>query len=144
MDRFELESSDVGSNRSANCATPLSKSSRSFWHRLFVAKMFYNIGPQKHFCDPHKFSPERFIDDAGKFLFSNRVVPFGIGKRVCLGQTLAEKEFYLFFSGMMQQFSMEAPLGHDLPSYDYDESFPSGSLRTIPAYKIVLTNRLRS
>ncbi len=36
------------------------------------------------------------------------MVPFGVGKRVCLGQTLAEKEFFLFFAGMIQQFSFVA------------------------------------
>ena len=108
---------------------------------ILYGSLYHVMNDDEHFKEPHLFRPERFIDENGNFVPSNRVVPFGIGKRVCLGQTLAEKEFFIFFSGMIQQFSFEAVPGNQLPSYDYDASFPTGSLRTIPSYKVILKKR---
>jgi cytochrome P450 len=58
----------------------------------------------ERFPDPHRFDPERFVK-SGKFFPDERVVPFGVGKRACLGQSLAEKQLYLFFAGILQQVS---------------------------------------
>jgi cytochrome P450 len=39
----------------------------------------------------------------GKFVPNDHVIPFGLGKRSCLGQSMAEKEFFIFFVGLLQQ-----------------------------------------
>ncbi|PIC24203.1 hypothetical protein B9Z55_017623 [Caenorhabditis nigoni] len=44
------------------------------------------------FEHPEKFDPERFIRDE-KLL--QKVIPFGLGKRACLGESLARSELYL-------------------------------------------------
>ena len=108
---------------------------------IIYSSLYHIMNDEKHFPDPLLFKPERFIDENGIFVYSNRVVPFGVGKRICLGQTLAEKEFFIFFSGMIQQFSFEVASCDQLPSYDYNASFPTGSLRTIPSYKVILKKR---
>lgn len=59
----------------------------------------------KHFPEPKKFRPERYLKD-GQFVPHPRVIPFGVGKRRCLGETLAKAELYLFFTGIMQNFSV--------------------------------------
>ena len=105
----------------------------------------YNImNDPNTFSNPHTFNPDRFLDENGHFVSNDKVVPFGIGKRICLGQTLADKEFYIFCSGILQQFEMEKAPEHQLPSYDYDESFPAGIIRSVPPYHVILKNRLRS
>jgi cytochrome P450 len=96
-----------------------------------------------YFKNPHKFDPDRFLDSDGKFVTDERVTPFGVGKRICLGQTLAEKEFYIFFAGIMQQFEVRRDTSADLPSYDADDSFPKGILRTVPPYTLKLVHRLK-
>jgi cytochrome P450 len=40
----------------------------------------------KHFSDPHAFNPDRFLDSEGHFVTNDKVTPFGVGKRICLGQ----------------------------------------------------------
>ena len=69
----------------------------SLWHPLH---------DPEHFKNPEIFNPDRFIDLNGKFVNDERVIAFGVGKRSCLGQTLAEKEFFIFFTGIMQQFQI--------------------------------------
>ncbi len=36
-----------------------------------------------------------------------RVVPFGLGRRRCLGEALARTELYTFFASIMARFDLE-------------------------------------
>lgn len=64
---------------------------------------------------------ESFIDESGHFVDDEQVVPFSIGKRFCVDQSLAEKEFFLFFTGLMQQFEFKKVPSSELPPYNVDE-----------------------
>jgi len=59
---------------------------------------------------PMKFNPNRFLstDDDGKFKYSPReeLILFGIGKRQCLGESLARMEYFLFFTSIIQKFNV--------------------------------------
>jgi len=105
--------------------------------------LYHIMNDPSHFPDPHKFKPDRFLDENGHFQASERVIPFGIGKRVCLGQTLADKEFFLFFTGFMQQFQLKHAPGTTLPSYDFSNSFPKDIIRPAPQYFVNLVQRLK-
>ena len=94
----------------------------------------------KHYKNPNVFNPDRFIDDSGKFIFDEKVMPFGTGKRYCLGQSLAEKEFFLFFTALVQQFEFKPAPGLELPSYS--DIYPKSLIRTVPPYQTVLRKRL--
>lgn len=61
----------------------------------------------KHFPNPDKFDPNRFINESGKFVASPFVIPFGLGKRRCLGETLARVELFKFFTGIVDHFKIE-------------------------------------
>ena len=106
--------------------------------------LYHCMNDPAQFKNPHKFIPERFLDKQGHFVPHERVIPFGIGKRVCLGQTLAEKEFYIFFAGFMQQFELQRNPNETLASYDINDSFPKGFLRSPPHYTVVLKHRLNN
>ena len=45
-------------------------------------------------------------------------LPFGAGVRVCLGESLAKMELFLFLSWTLQHFTFSVPGGQPLPSLE--------------------------
>ncbi|XP_070574461.1 steroid 17-alpha-hydroxylase/17,20 lyase-like [Ptychodera flava] len=69
--------------------------------------------------EPEQFRPERFLDEDGELIPKpNNFIPFGIGRRVCLGETLAMNEMLLFFVSLMQRYTFHAPSDGAKPSMD--------------------------
>ena len=66
----------------------------AFTKRDFIVPNLYEIHHDpRHFDDPGTFEPSRFIDEeSGEFVPHPAVVPFGFGKRECLGKSLAKAE----------------------------------------------------
>ncbi|KAH7691341.1 CBN-CYP-33C9 protein, partial [Aphelenchoides avenae] len=58
----------------------------------------------KVFPKPREFLPERFVDDNGCFVKPQELIPFGLGKRQCLGEKLARMELFLFLSNLFNQY----------------------------------------
>ena len=72
---------------------------------MFIANITkFHMDPEV-FPSPEIFQPERFIDENGKYKKNDQVVPFGIGKRVCMGDTLAKNEMFIFFVRMLQRIT---------------------------------------
>ena len=59
--------------------------------------------------DPDVFRPERFLTLEGKFESNPHVIPYGIGKRSCVGDLLARQELLLFIVKLLQSFSFVPP-----------------------------------
>ena len=95
----------------------------------------------KHFTDPHTFNPGRFLDKDGIFHNNEHVIPFSIGKRYCLGQSLAEKAYFLFFTGIIQKFDICSPSNQKLHSYHIKDHEDSGAIRSAPRFDAILTPR---
>ena len=57
-----------------------------------------------HWVEGKKFRPERFLDNKGDVVKDEHFIPFSVGKRQCLGETLAKTELFLFFTALVQQF----------------------------------------
>ncbi|XP_030630793.1 cytochrome P450 17A2 [Chanos chanos] len=69
----------------------------------------------KQWEQPDHFKPERFLDTEGKRLTPSCFLPFGAGPRVCVGESLARMELFLFVSRLLQRFSFSVPPGASLP-----------------------------
>ncbi|KAH9510279.1 cytochrome P450 2 sub U member 1 [Bulinus truncatus] len=54
--------------------------------------------------DPETFRPERFLDEQGNIVKREELIPFSIGRRVCLGESLAKMELFLYLSTLFQRF----------------------------------------
>ena len=78
----------------------------------------------KHFVDPLEFNPERYLTKnltengessttSLKFTPHPRVIPFGFGKRRCLGESLAKTTMYKFLTAIIQNFEIKS--GQDEP-----------------------------
>ncbi|XP_041814106.1 cytochrome P450 2K1-like [Chelmon rostratus] len=60
---------------------------------------------------PHSFYPAHFLDKDGKFVKRDAFMPFSAGRRVCLGESLARMELFIFFTTLMQHFRFTPPPG---------------------------------
>uniref|UniRef100_H3DKZ2 Cytochrome P450 2U1 n=2 Tax=Tetraodon nigroviridis TaxID=99883 RepID=H3DKZ2_TETNG len=65
--------------------------------------------------DPDSFDPTRFLDEAGKLLRKECFIPFGIGRRVCMGEQLAKMELFLTTTTLLQAFEVRLPEGVPAP-----------------------------
>jgi len=75
--------------------------------------------------DPENFRPERFLDDHGKYCHNEMLNPFGIGRRKCLGESLARMENFLFFANIFKKFKF-SHTGEHPPSLEPDVGFTNG------------------
>ncbi|KAK6180750.1 hypothetical protein SNE40_008744 [Patella caerulea] len=87
----------------------------------------------KYWDKPNVFSPERFLDDVGKllpgehilrshfimffFFFVFFIIPCGVGKRNCVGESFAKSRMFLYVTSLLQRFTFK-PGGNELPPMD--------------------------
>ncbi|XP_041432877.1 cytochrome P450 2K1 [Xenopus laevis] len=64
-----------------------------------------------HWKTPHEFNPQHFLDENGKFVQKDAFMPFSTGRRACVGESLAKMELFLFFTGLLQNFTFSPPAG---------------------------------
>ncbi|XP_066995612.2 cytochrome P450 18a1 [Anabrus simplex] len=87
--------------------------------------------------EPEKFRPSRFLSAEGKVTKPEFFLPFGVGRRMCLGDVLARMELFLFFSSLLHVFHMELPADQPLPSLKGN----TGVTVTPDSYKVCLVQR---
>ena len=85
----------------------------------FIQPLNVEILKGDYWVSGKSFMPERFLTEEGKAKKDDHLVPFSIGKRQCLGETLAKSELFIFFCGILQYFKIEEEVPGILPSDDY-------------------------
>ena len=91
---------------------------KPIWINGTISPMFSEIHKGDHWSDGMSFRPEGFLDDSGVLKPDDHLIPFSIGKRRCLGETLAKSELFLFFTGLIQTFKFQAETQDKRPSED--------------------------
>uniref|UniRef100_A0A0N4ZM43 Cytochrome P450 n=1 Tax=Parastrongyloides trichosuri TaxID=131310 RepID=A0A0N4ZM43_PARTI len=85
---------------------------------------------EKYFKDPYVFKADRFINEDGETLNKNLIdkfVPFGAGKRICAGKSLAEAELFLILTHLLQRYRF-------IPNGPIDMEIQFGNLLTPKPY----------
>ncbi len=83
-----------------------------------ISPCFTEILKGDYWGDGMVFRPERFLDESGAVKYDEHFIPFSIGKRRCLGETLAKAELFLFFASIVQQFHLQPEISGKLPTED--------------------------
>ncbi|XP_074089263.1 cytochrome P450 2C23-like [Macrotis lagotis] len=96
------------------------------------------LNDRKVFPNPHQFNPENFLDKSGNFQKNDYFMPFSLGKRICLGESLARMEVFLFLVTILQNFTLK-PLV-DPKELDINP-LVTGLLNIPPIYKLSLVPR---
>uniref|UniRef100_A0A8C6UY58 Cytochrome P450, family 17, subfamily A, polypeptide 2 n=1 Tax=Neogobius melanostomus TaxID=47308 RepID=A0A8C6UY58_9GOBI len=85
---------------------------------------------------PDLFNP-RFLDGRGGRVSPSCFLPFGAGPRVCVGESLARLELFLFLSSLLQRISFSLPPAGPVP----DLRGRLGVVLQPPPYLVVATPR---
>jgi 26-hydroxylase len=82
--------------------------------------------------EPEKFNPERFLNSEGEVEKPEFFMPFGVGRRMCLGAVLARHQLFLFFSSLVHTYDLVPAEGCFLP-----DLVGESAVTTIPGkYKV--------
>ncbi|XP_033110807.1 cytochrome P450 2J6-like [Anneissia japonica] len=93
----------------------------------------------RHWERPLDFEPERFLLDDKKTIKKQMMfMPFGIGRRACIGELLGRMELFLFTANLIQRFTFKIPDGKPTPSIN--ECVP-GLSRSPKPYEICAVRR---
>ncbi|GIY60315.1 cytochrome P450 2U1 [Caerostris darwini] len=75
--------------------------------RSVIVSNLYSIHfDPKLYPNPETFEPKRFLNDEGKRIKVEGPFLFGLGKRACIGESLAQMEIFLVISSLLQSFTM--------------------------------------
>ena len=73
---------------------------------LVVYNIYKFLSDPEYWGDPDVFRPERFLDGGRR---RERFVPFGFGRRVCPGESLAKAELFLFVTHIIKRVKLSPP-----------------------------------
>ncbi|KAJ4434999.1 hypothetical protein ANN_23571 [Periplaneta americana] len=104
---------------------------------MVLVNLYSLFQDKEHWGDPEVFRPERFLDADGKFVKDEWMIPFGVGKRVCVGEVLLRSVAFLFFTSIVQEFWLSVPEGDPKPS-----TLPLSGFTIAPApFRVKVTKR---
>ncbi|XP_038053290.1 cytochrome P450 2U1-like [Patiria miniata] len=78
---------------------------------IILINLWHILHDADEWEDPMQFRPERFLDSEGRLLRREKFIPFGLGRRVCLGKHLAKMELFIVFTSLLHQFTFKPPEG---------------------------------
>ncbi|ESO94963.1 hypothetical protein LOTGIDRAFT_63600, partial [Lottia gigantea] len=94
---------------------------------------------------PWMFDPERFLDSRGQIMapgsiVRRRLMVFGAGRRVCLGETLAKNRLFLFVTSLVQKLKFTHDTREELPNCD-PRTFDMGLVLHPKPFKLMVSSR---
>ncbi|OQV16538.1 Cytochrome P450 18a1 [Hypsibius exemplaris] len=65
----------------------------------------------RYWENPQQFRPSRFLNAEGKTFRPDNFIPFGTGRRLCLGDQMAMMQLFTSFSGLLQRYTIAPKVG---------------------------------
>ena len=97
------------------------------------AFLWYILNDPEYWTNPRELVPERFLDESGCFVKDERLIPYLVGRRQCVGMALAQTEMFLFFTNIIRQFKVseakECPLPEPTPTMGFVMGCPEYQVR---------------
>ncbi|KAK6170952.1 hypothetical protein SNE40_019230 [Patella caerulea] len=87
-------------------------------HAIILPNLDSVLADNKIWGDADVFRPERFLDNDGKVTKPDEFIPFSLGRRICLGESLAKMELFLFMTTMIQRFEFKPVDPDNLPKLE--------------------------
>ncbi|XP_071483681.1 cytochrome P450 2U1-like [Diadema antillarum] len=79
---------------------------------LVLTNVWYIHQDPENWHDPTRFDPARFLTADGKDLVKNPAfMPYGAGRRLCVGDRIARMQMFLFLASMLRRFEFSLPEG---------------------------------
>ena len=74
---------------------------------LFNIWAFHN--DERHWKNPDIFMPERWLNEEGRLIPGAKLsyLPFGAGRRGCLGESLAKMELFIILSNILYRYEIQ-------------------------------------
>jgi len=106
-----------------------------------LANLHLSHHSPEYWDEPEVFRPERFLvtgeDGQIKVQRNENLMPFSVGKRACLGESLARDEFFLFLTTIYQRFDVNLDPNSEKPDLE-----PPNSLLSRPKpFKVIMKER---
>lgn len=107
---------------------------------LVMPNMIHMHFNPKYFPEPHEFRPERFLSADGKKYVKNDVLqPFQVGRRQCVGESLARDTVFLYTTNLFQNFDMIFDPTEKKPNFESELGF----LRAPLPFTVIMSDRLK-
>lgn len=85
--------------------------------------------------NPLQFDPGHFLDERGVYRPSAKLIPFSLGKRACLGESLARMELFVFFVSINQRYDVS--VGNSVADMEELLKGNNGLVRHLDKHQII-------
>ncbi|KAI1730109.1 cytochrome p450 domain-containing protein [Ditylenchus destructor] len=85
-------------------------------HTLIVPQISCVLYDEEIFPNAKQFVPERFLDQSGQLKKFEEFIPFSVGKRICLGESMARMELFLFTANLFRRYKISVTHENNPPS----------------------------
>nr|AJF94637.1 cytochrome P450 epoxidase-like protein [Portunus trituberculatus] len=105
---------------------------------MVIVNLYSVMMDLEYWSDPHTFRPERFLNPDGTLRKDERLIPFGKGRRACLGESLARMTSFILFTSLAQHFNFTLDPSVPVPNTEGKSGFTLGP----PEFKVFTKERL--